>query len=201
MVSGACFTGLVLYILFALGYYALIKAILSLDVRVKQLSYGMPLSACEVHCTFAWQGATPAGGVCWAHLRQHDRNICTGRIGVPCIIRKGRAIYMAAAAIYPWPPATTGIRPVVSRSSGLPRGAAARRRLMRLHHICPRMRMLDESVIARVRAPALKLLRILQLIFRTRALAPINLNARAAVLWNQHHTRRIPEGRSRAESL
>ena len=29
MVSGACFTGLVLYILFALSYYALIKAILS----------------------------------------------------------------------------------------------------------------------------------------------------------------------------
>ena len=30
MVSGSCFTGLVLYILFALSYYALIKAILSL---------------------------------------------------------------------------------------------------------------------------------------------------------------------------
>ena len=30
MASGACFTGLVLYILFALSYYALIKAILSL---------------------------------------------------------------------------------------------------------------------------------------------------------------------------
>lgn len=32
MVSGACFTGLVLYILFALSYYALIKAILSLEL-------------------------------------------------------------------------------------------------------------------------------------------------------------------------
>ena len=32
MVSGACFTGLVLYILFALSYYALIKATLSLSL-------------------------------------------------------------------------------------------------------------------------------------------------------------------------
>ena len=32
VVSGACFTGLVLYILFALSYYALIKAILSLQL-------------------------------------------------------------------------------------------------------------------------------------------------------------------------
>jgi hypothetical protein len=50
VVSGACFTGLVLYILFALSYYALIKAILSLGylkVKLRLKLLGARIEALE----------------------------------------------------------------------------------------------------------------------------------------------------------
>ena len=58
MVSGACFTGLVLYILFALSYYALIKAILSLYIdggwryrfQAGTRVVCLPVYLCPLHC-------------------------------------------------------------------------------------------------------------------------------------------------------